>query len=77
MPGDPNECRQHAVNCTQLAAAADGLARETLIGLAVTWDRLASELESAQLFLSAMKAIEPGKLDGATDGGQAPESLAP
>jgi hypothetical protein len=60
MPGDPKECRQHAANCRCLAETASTVAaRQSLLNLADTWERLASELESARLFLKAMEAIEP------------------
>jgi hypothetical protein len=59
MPGNPVECREHAVNCRQLAESAGGdAARETFLNLAATWERLANELESAQVFLRAMDDIQ-------------------
>jgi hypothetical protein len=60
MPGNPRECREHAANCRDLAQSASGPARETFLNLAATWEGLASELESAQMFLQAMHDIEPG-----------------
>jgi len=60
MPGDPQECREHATNCRQLAeTATNETARRAFENLAATWERLASELESATLFLQAMEDIEP------------------
>jgi hypothetical protein len=60
MPGDPQECRKHAINCRQLAeTATNETARRAFENLAATWERLASELESATLFLQAMDDIEP------------------
>ena len=59
MPGDPQECRQHAANCRQLAAEATSVSgRDTFLNLAETWERLARELEGAQSFISAMKELE-------------------
>jgi hypothetical protein len=59
MPGNPQECREHAANCRQLAKSAKGdTARATFLNLAETWEGLASELESAQMFLQAMDDIE-------------------
>ena len=38
MPGDPQECRQHALNCERMAEqAATPQMRETFLGLAKTW----------------------------------------
>jgi hypothetical protein len=62
MPGDPKECRLHAAHCRDLAVQANNpSAKEAFTKLAEHWDRLASELESAQAFLVAMAAIEPQK----------------
>ena len=59
MPGNPRECREHAANCRKLAQSASGeTAREKFLALASTWERLASELESAQMFLQAMDEIK-------------------
>jgi hypothetical protein len=59
MPGNPEECREHAANCRQLAQSASvATAREAFLNLANTWERLASELESAQRFLQAIDTIE-------------------
>ena len=42
MPGDPKECRQHALNCVQLAKTAElPEARDSFAHLARTWIRLA------------------------------------
>jgi hypothetical protein len=60
MPGDPKECRQHAANCRRLAdEAGTVLTRETFLNLADTWERLAAELESAQVFIRVMEEMEP------------------
>jgi hypothetical protein len=60
MPGNPNECRQHAANCRQLAAEATSVAgRDTLMNLAEGWERLARELESAESFTKAIQEIDP------------------
>jgi hypothetical protein len=66
VPGDPKECREHARNCLALAEqASTSNGRETLLNLANQWTTLAAELESADAFLNAMKAIEPeASLDG-------------
>ena len=55
MPGDPKECRQHALNCVRLAqTATTPQSREHFANLAQTWVRLADELENAQSFLNAL-----------------------
>jgi hypothetical protein len=49
MPGDPKECRAHARHCSELAAAAkEPQLKRTLSHLAVSWTKLATELETAQ-----------------------------
>ena len=59
MPGNTKECRQHAANCRQLAAESRSISqRETFLNLADHWERLAAELESAELFIKAMQEIE-------------------
>ena len=59
MPGDPKECRLHARNCHKLAMTArTAEAADTFLSLAQNWDSLAAELESAQIFLATMTAIE-------------------
>jgi hypothetical protein len=58
MPGDPNECRRHAVNCELLAEKAHSEAdRQHLLKLATTWRQLAVELESTQAILTAINGI--------------------
>ena len=53
MPGDPKECRQHALNCVQLAkTAATPEHRNRFAHLARTWIRLAEELERIQAVLA-------------------------
>ena len=49
MPGDPNECRDHARNCLRLAEfAASREATRIFVDLAHSWTRLAIDLENAQ-----------------------------
>ena len=63
MPGDPKECRAHAANCRDLAAqTTNPSAEESFTNLAQHWERLASELDSAEAFLLAMAATQPKKL---------------
>jgi hypothetical protein len=48
MPGDPKECRQHALFCVRLAqTSASPQAREEFANLARAWVRLADDLERA------------------------------
>jgi hypothetical protein len=55
MPGDPRECRQHALSCVRLAqTSASPQAREQFANLARTWIRLADDLERSQAFLNAL-----------------------
>jgi hypothetical protein len=59
MPGNPTECRLHALRCAQLAETAATLeSRRALIALAETWRGLAAELESDQVFLQVMSELE-------------------
>jgi hypothetical protein len=41
MPGDPTECRQHALHCVELAEHAANPTRQTFLDLSETWLRLA------------------------------------
>jgi hypothetical protein len=62
MPGSPQECREHALRCTELAdRATNPQEQATLRSLALSWTRLAAQLENAKAFLSAPKEME---LDG-------------
>ena len=65
MPGDPKECRQHALNCVRLAqTATTPQSREQFANLAQTWVRLAEDLER-QTFLNALdEETEPIKAAG-------------
>jgi hypothetical protein len=49
MPGDPNECRERAKQCWQLASEANSPAlKATLVDLAQRWARLATDLETTK-----------------------------
>lgn len=62
MPGDPKECRQHALNCLLLAKQATTQdAEQTFLNLARTWTALAAELEQAQ---AAIDSTVPKKREG-------------
>jgi len=59
MPGNPNECRQHALACTLLAKEATTEQSKRLFhDLAQSWSQLAVELEDAQSLLAALSAME-------------------
>jgi hypothetical protein len=59
MPGDPKECRAHAVRCEELARVAPTPeARQHFLDLSGTWKSLAADLEATQAFLNAIEALE-------------------
>jgi hypothetical protein len=58
MPGNPTECRHHALHFSQLAKTAPAESRWALIALAETWKGLAAEFESDQAFLQVMSELE-------------------
>ena len=66
MPGDPKECRQHALACVRLAQnSASPQAREEFANLARTWLRLADDLEQSLAFLDALEGeTEPERQTG-------------
>jgi hypothetical protein len=52
MPGNPEECRRHALACVRLAqTSATPQGRDHFAKLARTWIRLAEDLERSQDFL--------------------------
>lgn len=58
MHGEPKECRLHARDCRTFAMTARSAeAADTFLSMAENWDALAAELESAQIFLATMTAI--------------------
>ena len=59
MPGNPKECRQHALNCQRLAeTATNEHDRQQLRALADTWLALAAELESMELLLGTLRQVK-------------------
>jgi len=59
MPGDPANCRSNATRYFKLAERAkDPARRQRLAALAVTWTKLAAELESDQTLLNALSELE-------------------
>ena len=62
MPGNPEECREHARKCAELARhAASTEARDHFASLNTSWLRLAAEIESGQSFLDLINDIEVEK----------------
>ena len=66
MPGDPKECRRHALACVRLAQTSPfQQTRDHYANLARTWIRLADEIESTEALLTALDdEIEPIKRAG-------------
>jgi hypothetical protein len=66
MPGNPEECRRHALTCVRLAqTSASPQARERFANLARTWIRLADELERTLAFIDALdEETEPQRRTG-------------
>ena len=65
MPGDPKECRQHALNCVHLAkGATTPELRDHFAKLARTWIKLADELEQSEALVAAMEDDGPTKQTG-------------
>jgi rubrerythrin len=59
MPGDPKECRTHAVRCAELAVTAGTpQLRTTFLELSKNWEKLAIQLEDAFAKLTESEAIE-------------------
>ena len=55
MPGDPKECRRHALACVRLAQTSQSQqAREQFSNLARTWIKLADDLERTEAFLAPL-----------------------
>ena len=56
MPGNPKECRKHALNCQRLAeTATNEHDRQQLRALADSWLALAAELESMESLLDTLR----------------------
>ena len=64
MPGNPQECRERALRCAQLAMSAKSEElKESLIELSKNWEKLATDLESIQILMREDRAyIEAGKV---------------
>jgi hypothetical protein len=58
MRADPNECREHAERCRQMArSATTAEARASYLETAHSWEQLAAEIEGAQAFIRTMAEI--------------------
>ena len=66
MPGDPKECRQHALTCVRFAQTSPSpQAKDHFANLARTWIRLADDLEQSLAFLDALEGeTEPERQTG-------------
>jgi hypothetical protein len=52
MPGDPNECRERAKRCLEIASQTTHLQlKDSLTDIAHQWIRLATELEATRRLL--------------------------
>jgi hypothetical protein len=59
MPGDPHQCRLNAQRCLLLAKRARRpKLRKSLNASALTWTKLAAELESDEVLLSTIAELE-------------------
>jgi hypothetical protein len=74
MRADPNECRDHAERCRELARTATSAeARESYLETAQAWDQLAAEIEGAEVFIRTMAEIV-GRGDPEQPGQAEPEA---
>ena len=66
MPGDPRECRQHALKCVRLAQTSPSPSkRAQFANLAQTWIRLADDLERSLALIDALEdETEPQRQSG-------------
>jgi hypothetical protein len=69
MPGNPKECRAHALNCALLAKnASTPETRATFLHLQRSWTRLAVELEQAEVLLNAEETLVPPEAEPSSSG---------
>jgi hypothetical protein len=65
VPGNPKECREHAKRCMELAAGTTNPAlKESLLDLAKTWSRLATDLDATKQLVEAWDEPKPKKPSG-------------
>ena len=59
MPGNPEECRQHATRCWALAGeATNPEIKKSLVEIAQRWTALATDLEATYRLLEAFGEME-------------------
>ena len=64
MLGDPQECKDRAAKCRELAAhTTDPLARKAYLGVAEKWDLLAEEISQAKSVLTAINMAAKSAFD--------------
>ena len=62
MPGDPNECREHARRCLALASEiTNPVLKESLLDTARRWTRLATDLETVRRLIDEWGSESPKK----------------
>lgn len=62
MPGDPNECREHARRCLALASEiTNPVLKESLLDTARRWTRLATDLETVRRLIDEWGSEAPKK----------------
>ena len=59
MQATPQECREHAERCRQLAVQATRAQAAAYLETARAWDQLAAEIEATDVFIKTMAEIEP------------------
>jgi hypothetical protein len=65
MPGDPNECREHAKRCWALASQTKNpVLQESLVDLAQRWAVLAVDLAATRRLLDTWGSEAPDKKTG-------------
>lgn len=58
MQTDPDECREHAQRCRQLALRApNAQVKSSYLDTARAWEQLAIEIEGAQAFIKTLAEI--------------------
>ena len=71
MPGDPTECREHALRCLELAKSATSpQAKAKFLNLASSWTHLATDLVAMGALIEAEKTENrrPAKPPAENDG---------
>ena len=59
MPGDPRECREHALHCLELAKTASSpQVKAKFLDLANMWTKLAAELEATLAIMKITDSVD-------------------